>query len=303
MPVRVLHFSDIHIGLGLRRIPLRDWPGKRLAGGLNLARGRGRRFEDARDKLVRLAEIARSADIVVFSGDFTAMGTDAEFEAARAAIEPILGSTGAFVCVPGNHDLYAPDVVRERRFEKHFGDLLETDRPDLRIDGPWPVIRLLGGELAVVALNSARPNRAPWRSSGRIPDVQLRALNQALHHPDIAQRFVLIVTHYAPRLWGGAPDTRTHRLVNTEAFLSTCAAVERGAILCGHVHRTFRVRIPGVGPEIFCAGSATMHELEGFWLLDVEQGRLSARRGRWTGDGYVVESSEADLPAGPGDSP
>ena len=62
-----------------------------------------------------------------------------------------------------------------------------------------------------------------------------------------------------------------------------------GAILCGHVHQTYRVRLPAIGPEVFCAGSATMHELEGFWMYEVEDGRLSARQGRWTGHGYEVD--------------
>lgn len=103
-------------------------------------------------------------------------------------------------------------------------------------------------------------------------------------------RFVFIVTHYAPCLPDGRPDTPAHGLENAEEFLQVCAGVERGAILCGHVHETYRVRLPEIGPEVFCAGSATMHELEGFWLYDVEGGRLSAHRGSWTGNGYEVES-------------
>jgi len=294
--VRVLHFSDIHIGLGLGRVPLRDWPGKRLAGGINLLRGRGRRFEGALDKLPLLTEVAgaEGVDLVVFSGDFTAMGTDAELSAARAAIEPLLALSASFVCVPGNHDIYARDVVREKRFEKHFGDLLETDVPGLRTDGAWPLVRLVGeddGGVAVICLNSARPNPAPWRSSGRIPHRQLEALREALRRPEIKHRFVLIVTHYAPRLADGGPDTPTHRMVNAEKFLETCAGVERGAILCGHVHRTYRVRVPGVGPEIFCAGSATLNGREGFWMFDLEHADLGTRRGRWTGDGYELDAA------------
>jgi 3',5'-cyclic AMP phosphodiesterase CpdA len=168
------------------------------------------------------------------------------------------------------------------------------------VDGPWPLVRLIGdddGGVAVIALNSARPNPVPpWRSSGRIPDEQLEALGEILRRPEIGSRFVFVVTHYAPRLWDGRPDTPNHRLVNAEEFLETCAGLERGAILCGHVHRTFRVQIPGIGPEIFCAGSATMHELEGFWMFDLERGGLSARRGRWTGHGYEVDAPEDSDP-------
>jgi len=290
--VRLLHFSDIHISLGLSRVPVRDWPGKRVAGGINFLRGRGRRFEGALQKLDRLAEFASSGDLdaVVFSGDFTAMGTRAEFATARAAIQPFVESPAEFLCVAGNHDLYTRAVVRQRRFETTFAGLLETDLPGCSVDGPWPAVRLLGDDVAVIGLNSAKPNPVPWRSSGRIPLMQLRALADLLNREELAGRFVFVVTHYAPCLEDGRPDTPAHGLENAAEFLQACAGVERGAILCGHVHRTYRVRLPGLRPEIFCAGSATMHELEGFWLFDVRDGELTARRGKWTGNGYEVES-------------
>jgi 3',5'-cyclic AMP phosphodiesterase CpdA len=300
--VRVLHFSDIHISLGLRRIPLGDWPGKRVAGGINFLRGRGRRFERALEKLDRLVSFANSGDVdlVIFSGDFTAMGTRAEFATARAAVQPFVTSPAEFVCVAGNHDLYTRTVVRERRFETTFEGLLETDLPGSRVDGPWPIVRRIGDDVAVVALNSAKPNPVPWRSSGRIPERQLEAVREILARPDMQDRFVFIVTHYAPCLPGGGPDSSAHGLENVDEFLAVCAGVERGAILCGHVHQTYRAHLPGVRPEVFCAGSATMQELEGFWMYDVKDGGVVARRGTWTGDGYEVESTAAGSPTGEG---
>jgi hypothetical protein len=89
-----------------------------------------------------------------------------------------------------------------------------------------------------------------------------------------------------------------HRMVNAEEFLGTCADVARGAILCGHMHYTYRVRLPDVGPEILCAGSATMDGREGLWMLDVEHGAIAARRGRWLDDGYVIDAA---FEAGPGE--
>lgn len=288
--MRVLHFSDIHLGLGIGRVPLGDWPGKRLAGGLNLLLGRQRRFARTPEKVEALAAFARSerVELVVFSGDFTAMGTEAELAAARELIEPFLVATAGFVCVPGNHDLYAWDVIRKKRFERHFGDLLQTDLPEACTDGPWPLVRLPEGGPAVVAVNSSRPNPPPWRSSGVVPPAQLEGLASVLARPEVRDRFVLIVTHYAPRLDDGRPDHPSHRMVNAEEFLVTCAETSPAAILCGHMHHAYRVRIPDVGPEIFCAGSATLEGREGFWLLDIEGGAVTARRGRWTGEKYVA---------------
>ncbi len=270
---------------------MRDWPGKRLAGGLNLLLGRQRKFARTPEKVEALAEFARHVDVelVIFSGDFTAMGTKSELEAARALIEPFREAPAGFVCVPGNHDLYAADVIRQKRFARYFGDLLESDLPDAPVHGPWPLVRLPEGGPAVVAVNSSRPNPLPWRSSGEVPRAQLERLAAVLERPDVRERFVLIVTHYAPRLEDGRPDHPSHRMVNAEEFLATCAPVERGAILCGHMHHTYRVRVAGIGPEIMCAGSATMEGREGFWLMDLEGGVMNARRGRWTGREYTVE--------------
>jgi 3',5'-cyclic AMP phosphodiesterase CpdA len=261
--VRVLHFSDIHLGLGIGHVPLADWPGKRLAGGLNLLLGRQRRFTKTAEKVEALATFARreGVELVVFSGDFTAMGTEAEFSAARALIDPFLEAPAGFVCVPGNHDLYATDVIREQRFERHFGDVLATGLPEARTDGPWPLVRLPEHGPAIVAVNSARPNPPPWRSSGAVPPAQLEGLADVLKRTEVQERFVLIVTHYAPRLHDGRPDH----------------------------HHPYRVRIPDVGPEILCAGSATMEGRESFWLLDIEESGCRVSLGRWAGREYSVE--------------
>lgn len=295
--MRILHFSDTHLGLGLRRVPLRDWPGKRLAGALNLLRGRQHRFAETRRKVELLAELGRSqkADLVVFSGDFTALGTERELEAARALFQPFTDAPEGFLCVPGNHDLYASDSVRERRFERHFGEFLVSDLPHLRTDGVWPVVRIVGPEVAVVAVNSARPNLPPWKSSGRVPNAQLKGLAAALEEPVIARRLVLIVTHYAPCLADGGPDRRNHRMVNAAEFLSVCASVRRGVILCGHVHRTYHARVRGIGPGVLCAGSATLHGHEGFWMIDVENGGTTALRGWWTIDGFELDVERLPL--------
>jgi 3',5'-cyclic AMP phosphodiesterase CpdA len=286
--MRVLHFSDIHLDFSLRRVPLRDWLGKRVIGGGNYLLRRRPFFRDALPRIERLAEQLpeMGVDLVLFSGDFTTLGTRGELEAARVAIAPFLDAPEGFVCVPGNHDLYLRDTVVQRRFEDSFGDLLGSDLPELASDGPWPLVRLLDG-VAVVALNSARPNPQPWRSSGWISPAQLEGLERALRHPELENRFVFVVTHYAPCLEDGSPDTPQHGLVNADALLLAIEPMgERGALLCGHVHHAYTVRPREKGPRIFCAGSATLRGREGLWLFDVEPGhRVRYCRGRWHEDG------------------
>lgn len=295
--MRILHFSDIHLGLGVRRVPLSDWPGKRLAGGANLIRGRGRRFARAAEKTRRMVQFAEDleADLVLCTGDLTALATEAEMLAAHLILEPLLES-GRFVAIPGNHDLYTRRDVKQRRFEAHFGKALTSDLPELRSDGPWPIVRLPFPGVAIVAVNSSRPNRAPWKSSGRVPDTQVGGLETVLADPRVSDRFVFLMTHYAPCRADGSRDSREHGLENVDDVLKAAGSIRRGAWLCGHIHTTFWQQMPGFGGDIFCAGSSTLEGREGFWVFESVEGEphWAARRGRWSDDGYVLDPPVAD---------
>ena len=114
-----------------------------------------------------------------------------------------------------------------------------------------------------------------------------------LADPRVRDRFVFVITHYAPRLKSGMPDSPRHGLVNADAFLDACRDVAPGAILCGHIHWRYAVRADGVKPWILCAGSATKKDVEGLWVYDLETGRAQATPGRWSGDRYELEPAEA----------
>ena len=289
--MRVLHFSDIHLRLRVSQIPFAKWFGKRAIGALNLLGGRGRCFDDAEHKIGRLARFAREqrVDLVICTGDYTALGLEHELAHAREVVGPLMTAPAGFVTVPGNHDIYVTEVLRQRRFQRHFAEVLRSDLPDYRSDGPWPLVRFVGDRVAVVAVNSARPNPQPWRSSGRIPERQLSALETILDDERLQGRFVFVITHYAPLLASGRPDTRLHGLSNGEAFLASCRHLQQGAILCGHIHRRYRVPVEGVSEGLYCAGSATMAGRESFWLYEVGDGGIDALPGRWDGDRYVVD--------------
>jgi len=293
--MKLLHFSDVHLPYSLRRVPLSDWLSKRLLGGANWVLRRRRLFADGRNKIEALVELARSEGVtaVLFTGDYTVLGTDAELAAARDVFTPFLEWN--FVGLPGNHDLYLGDVVRERRFERHFGDTMASDLPDLAVDESWPIVRLLGETAAIVAVASARPNPQPWRSSGRVPPPQLEALGAALADTRLAPRFVFVATHYAPRLPDGGPDTREHGLENADALLAAIASLERGALLHGHVHHCYSVARAD-GPPLFGAGSATCAGREGCWLFEVSEAGATASRGRFQGDTWILDEPTALAP-------
>jgi len=158
---------------------------------------------------------------------------------------------------------------------------LQNELPEYCRGGHYPLIRLVGEDVAVVAVNSSRPNPWPWRSNGMIPQEQLDALDEVLTDDRIKDRFIFMITHYAPRLKNGKNDTRLHGLINADEFLDKCKLIQSGAILCGHVHQTYYVSVEELKSDIYCAGSATMEGYEGFWVYEVEEKELKAKRVYW----------------------
>lgn len=290
--MRILHFSDVHVDVPASAVPMRDWLSKRLVGGLNHALRRRRHFAQAKTKLAALARFAEEerVDLALGTGDFTILGTEPELEAAASAVRPLASRPRGLIVLPGNHDLYLPDGVRDGRFGKHFDAWMGSDCPDLGPDEGWPRVRLFE-DCAVVCVASARPNPEPWRSSGRVPDAQLAGLRRILVDPRLNDRFVIVATHYAPRKESGQPDSPLHGLENADALLDALSAIQRGCLLHGHIHHRYRLDLPGVRPTILCAGSTTQEEREGLWVLDVESpARVTATPGRWAQDRYVLDT-------------
>ncbi len=294
--MRVLHVSDLHLPPHIPSIPLSDWLGKRLTGAFNFVLRRRGQFASVPFKLEKLVEFAReqAVEAVLCTGDYTLWGTEHEYKTARRAIQPFAETSRNFVTVPGNHDVYTHRVVKAGRFQRHFGDFLQSDAPESAVDGPWPLVRWLGPEVVAIAVNSSVPHRVPWRSSGRISQEQLDALRRLLEDPRMRERFVFVMTHHAPRLANGRPDAAQHRLENADAFLEVCSKIREGAILFGHVHHCYRLTLPELDIALFNAGSATMFRSEGLWLFDVKSGEIQARRGRWVGGRYRLETSDVE---------
>ena len=288
--IKVLHFSDVHVEEGFDGVPMSAFANKRAAGFLNLALRRRRLFKNARTKLGMLAQFAREEGVhlALCTGDYTALGTEPELIAARSAIEGLTSFPLGYVTVKGNHDVYMPDALG--RFERHFSEFLKGD---FETDSGVRV-HLCGEQVAVVCVNSARPNPSLRVSSGRIPQSQLRDLSDVFADERLKERFVFVATHYAPRLANGEPDHAAHGLENADAFLQECKTLEFGAIVHGHVHHSYVVREPGLSVPLCGAGSATQERREHFHLYCIDGKDVTVRRGHYASDrGYFLGSSES----------
>lgn len=293
---RVLHVSDVHLEDGFQGVPFKAFLNKRVVGYANLALRRRKVFADAARKIDKLADFAREqdVDVIVCTGDYTALGTEPEIAYAREVIAPLIETPRlGFFTVPGNHDLYLRDTVKAGWWDTYFGELMKNDLPEYVVDGVWPQVWFPTDNLAFVGVNSARANPKPTHSSGRIPDEEIEALCRVLDDPRLRDRFAIIATHYAPRLANGKPDRPAHGLENADALLEASACAARGVILHGHIHWRYHVRVPETPLPICCAGSTTHAGREGLWLLEVGDDAVTATPGTWDQSRYVLEPTGA----------
>jgi 3',5'-cyclic AMP phosphodiesterase CpdA len=284
--VRIAHFSDIHVQ---RRPDLAQLFGKRLLASANLyLLGRRTLFLDRTIERLVEAIVALAPDAVICTGDLTAMALPSEFEAARAALAPIIDRF-PFLLVPGNHDTYTLDAWRERQVDRCFGDWTNGGR--------YPWVRLFD-EVAVVGLNPCHFH--PFFATGRLPEAQGAELEKVLEDQDLAGRFVILLLHHPLRGRDGEPYRRWMRNLRNAGTLEAALARHGhvGMILHGHVHHGYRTSLPD-GTPIFDPGSGGIaHPRLGrtahFNLYEVDRNGLSGVE-RWAFDGerFVPETGGA----------
>lgn len=286
--LRTIHISDIHLERGFRSVPLRHFANKRLVGLMNLSLRRRKHFSEAWRKLAALGQLLdrEQVDLLLCTGDYTALGTEPEIVLARETIDEVRGQRPLYT-VPGNHDVYVPQGAEH--FEHYFAEELTSDRPELCTDGVWPWVRE-HKHAVFVGVNSARPNPEISKSSGEIPAAQLDTLSKLIQLPEYANRWFFVLTHYAPFRWDGKPDTKHHGLDNADDLMRVLKKHPKSVLLHGHVHRPFRLSRATHGVEIFCAASTTQRNRNGMWCFDIYQDTIEARQGLWAHGSFELSA-------------
>lgn len=273
--MRILHLSDVHVQADYDRGCWGRMGWRRAVAQLELkVARRARRYVNAPETIARIATEATGADHLVLTGDLTALALDEEFEGVRKALGPLADRPDRLTVIPGNHDVYTPGSRLKRRFERWFGHLLESDLPELRAEGPWPTVRLVGDTVAIVGLCSARTPPVPGIAAGWVGEEQLAALGRIAEHPRVKGRAIYAAVHHAPLRWNGTPDRTSHGLRDAHRLLQVAAAAGVAAILAGHIHLRYARSVVG-GPTLVCAGSSTSAGREGYFLLEDRDGRLA----------------------------
>lgn len=253
----VAHLSDLHVA------DVRDYTGAEAALHPKIRKHSERLLE----RLLRDVAL-RKPDHVVITGDLTLTAKETEFRRARAYLDAALPGVRLTV-LPGNHDVWREEAVREGWFLRSFGDAVTCD-----LGGrPYPFCHLVGDHLALVGLDSSPfvPGAEPYDVPGLVGPGQLERLASLCGDDRVRSRFVVLLLHHHLRLSDvdrAAPDPKD------PTPLADAAAVERalsslpvGLVLHGHRHRQMRVDLawPHRRVPVLCPGSATR--------LDADPGR------------------------------
>jgi 3',5'-cyclic AMP phosphodiesterase CpdA len=255
MPIKLAHFSDIHLTTPRLGWGRRDVFSKKLTGWVNVKMlGRGRRFRFSTTVVDALVVDLKSRgyDRLVFSGDATKMAfeTEMKYAAERLCVADPAMPPG--VCVPGNHDYYIRHDFLAGRFEKHFAPWLAGTRVDEDI---YP-FAVECGHCWLVCLNSAKPNFWAFDAGGRVGAEQLIRLRTLCDSLPAGPR--ILVTHYPLMKSDRTLEIPTRRLRDHRAVTAVAADCGVSLWLHGHIHKGYVLEPgPDLPFPVICAGSAT----------------------------------------------
>jgi 3',5'-cyclic AMP phosphodiesterase CpdA len=250
---------------------------------------------------------SQQPDLVVVSGDFTQLGTEKEFQAARAFLDTL---PAPLFAVPGNHDVPARHLVRRllnpyglyRKFVHH-----ELE-PFLALDG-----------VAIAGIKTSRRLRAElnW-AHGSISREQLLRLEKRFSsaHPDALR---IVVAHH-PLMQPDEDVLKPMRLVRrADLALETFSRLGVRLVLSGHFHLSY-VREHGGGgvkegaptglreadgaPILVAQASSTLStRLRGhsnaYNLIDIKGGRISVTVREWTAGRWTTMEKASALSEAP----
>jgi 3',5'-cyclic AMP phosphodiesterase CpdA len=171
--------------------------------------------------------MAQSPQLVVVSGDFTQLGTEVEFAAARAFLDALRVPVFA---VPGNHDVPAKNLLR--RFLNPYGLYRRYIASDLE-----PFLELDG--VAIAGIKTARRARAElnW-AHGSISRSQLSALGARFDKASAGALRVVVAHH--PLLQPEGDMAKPMRAVRrADLALETFAGLGVRLVLSGHFHLSY----------------------------------------------------------------
>jgi 3',5'-cyclic AMP phosphodiesterase CpdA len=274
MPIKLIHFSDVHVTANKLGWKWREFASKRFTGWMNLKLlGRAYRFRHAASVIRILVQDLkqRKPDHFVFSGDATALAFEREFAAAARLLGVDDPEMPPGMAVPGNHDCYVRQPVKERLFERYFMPWLSGER----VDGETYPFAQQVGHVWLIGLNSSSFNPLNWDARGRVGPEQLDRLRRLLAQLPAGPR--ILVTHYPLVSRGNRLDPQFRRLRDWKQTVAVAADGGVSLWLHGHRHQPYHLPDSIASPfPIICVGSATQTNIWMYNEYTIEGNRLSA---------------------------
>jgi 3',5'-cyclic AMP phosphodiesterase CpdA len=297
--IRLAHFSDVHVTAPVLDWTREDWFNKRYAAWLNLRwLGRGRLFRRAEEVVRALAaELShRALDHIVFSGDATALGFEAEMKRAADLLQVGSADQPAGLAVPGNHDYVTRQAAASGLFERYFAPWQIGKRVDETV---YPFAQRVG-QYWLIGVNSCTGNRWPWDAGGRVGDEQLERLRRLLESLTPGPR--ILVTHYPVYLASGRRELPWRNLRDLDRLLAVASTGGVCLWLHGHRHGAYHVAESSAAPfPVLCAGSATQRSRWSYSEYELEGRKCQVLRRAFDGKQGSFQDMERfviQLPAG-----
>lgn len=275
------HLSDLHLSVRPR---LRELAGKRGLGFINWHRGR--KYIHRRQTLDTITHDLKgqAIDHIAVTGDLVNLSLAGEYARARGWLES-LGAANNVTVVPGNHNVYVPEVVQAPA--RYWGDYMRGD--DGTAVGAFPFERRRGS-VALIGLSSAVPTSA-FLATGELGEAQLARFAALLDESRGLFRVVLI--HHPPV---SPPERYLRRLTDAAEFRRVIAEHGAELILHGHDHCRSLVRldgpqkpVPAIGVPSASAQAPHGHENAGGYNLF----RIDGEPGRWRCE-FIARQLDAD---------
>jgi len=175
-------------------------------------------------------------DAVIVTGDLTNEGLAKEYEKCKSLLSRL--KTKKIIAISGNHDYRNTGYLL---FKKYF---------------PFETVNELGGDVVVVTLGTARPDR----DEGEVGYRQNLWLERTMKKYEDKVKILAMHHHLV-----GVPDTGSARVEVIDAgdVLRTILATNVDLVLCGHKHRPWMWHFKEI--SIVNAGTASSERVRGFF--------------------------------------